>query len=39
MRRSQGVQVSATAMKFGVPRGVPAFLRSYGWEQGGLQGA
>lgn len=32
MRRTGGVQASATAMKFGVHKGVTAFLEKYGWQ-------
>lgn len=32
MRRSAGVQMAATAIKFGVHSTVPAFLRGFGWE-------
>lgn len=34
MRRSAGVQMAATAIKFGVHSTVPAFLRGFGWESG-----
>lgn len=35
MRRSRGVQASATAIKFGCKKSPAHFLTAYGWDAGG----
>lgn len=37
MRRSRGVQASATAIKFGCKKSPARFLAAYGWEAGERQ--